>query len=415
MYMKRTVLILILCLLLSLAGCGPTTENGGTSSAVTVTDGPRLTERVSAQSDHTPVSPDRYYQYSFLSGTEKEAYDRIFRSIPEGKSVVDVSDLQIPKERANEVTQKIMADCPQFFFLSKTVSYTYSPDTGMLMEYHFLYNDGTAEDAFENGTLVHKADRSRIDGQIREFNRKVAQVLPLVPVSASAPEKEKILHDWIVSNTEYDTEAARIGADAPALPGAYNAYGALCEGKATCEGYAKLFQYLCYCVGIRGTQISGIADGGPHMWNGVELDGEWYLIDVTWDDPTGAEREYPVYSYYNLPATDMNKDHQPRESSLRIPECTSDALVYYRKYALYVNGSGTPENYRDVLDRTAATGEKFLTLYVGALQGDVKEYVSEQFFSENSALLGYIKEKGYSITFGRTYTIVGDYIYLTVQ
>jgi len=68
-----------------------------------------------------------------------------------------------------------------------------------------------------------------------------------------------------------------------------------------------------------------------------------------------------------------------------------------------------------VLDRTAATGEKFLTLYVGALQGDVKEYVSEQFFSENSALLGYIKEKGYSITFGRTYTIVGDYIYLTVQ
>lgn len=416
--MKYRITALLLCLLLlGFTACGPaeTSSDGGPSSAVTATDGVLLTQRVKAESAHTPVAPENYYQFSFLGANEKEAYTRMCRAIEGGKSLVDVSGLNIPQDRSARVTQAVIADNPQFFYLAKTISYTYNPETNALMEYQLLYTDGNAEDAFNAGTLVHNADKSLIDSQILAFNEKVNRFLASLPSDASAAEKEKRIHDYIVENVEYDTAAAETGASAPVLPRAYNAYGALCEGKATCEGYTKLFQYLCYCAGIRGTQVSGDADGGPHMWSAAEIDGTWYLVDVTWDDPVGGNRDFPVYSYYNLTAALMNRDHTPRASTLTVPECTSEDLLYYKTYALYTNGSGAPVNYPEVLDRVAKTGENYLSLYVGNLQREVKDYVGEQFFTEGAAILEYIREKGYPIAFKPTYVIVGDYIYLSFE
>lgn len=68
-------------------------------------------------------------------------------------------------------------------------------------------------------------------------------------------------------------------------PFAWNAYGALYEGCALCEGYSNAYKLLCDKAGIDCVSVSGSYDGGPHAWNLVhDTDGAWYMVDPTFDD-----------------------------------------------------------------------------------------------------------------------------------
>ena len=56
----------------------------------------------------------------------------------------------------------------------------------------------------------------------------------------------------------------------------------------------------------------GTADEIDHAWNLVELDGKWYHLDATWDDPMpdqgeDALHQYPELVYgSNMPETHNN-------------------------------------------------------------------------------------------------------------
>lgn len=70
-----------------------------------------------------------------------------------------------------------------------------------------------------------------------------------------------------------------------AYPFAWNAYGALYDGNALCEGYANGYKLLCDKAGIECVAVSGTYDDGPHAWDLVHgTDGAWYMVDPTFDD-----------------------------------------------------------------------------------------------------------------------------------
>ena len=55
--------------------------------------------------------------------------------------------------------------------------------------------------------------------------------------------------------------------------------------KVVCEGYAKAFKYLCDEAGIGCLIVEGALGGaGNHMWNLVQLDNAWYVVDCTNND-----------------------------------------------------------------------------------------------------------------------------------
>lgn len=74
------------------------------------------------------------------------------------------------------------------------------------------------------------------------------------------------------------------------------------DGLAVCEGYANVFEAFMFRLGIPCTNNSGHAKG-PHAWNSVKIDGNWYVIDVTWHDSTGG--------YYLTDANVGWPDHTP--------------------------------------------------------------------------------------------------------
>ena len=95
-------------------------------------------------------------------------------------------------------------------------------------------------------------------------------------------------HDWLTAHNEYNAEAASAGpyyAEDGYL--AWTPLSALSdEYQPICEGYSKAFKLICDALGIPCVTVDGTASGGGHEWNQVLLNGAWYAVDVTFDDPT---------------------------------------------------------------------------------------------------------------------------------
>lgn len=113
--------------------------------------------------------------------------------------------------------------------------------------------------------------------QVKKVDGRVASIASEL-TGSSDYEKVKAAHDYLILNCEYST----------LKDGAYNA---LFKGRANCNGYALAFQRIMDELGIPCLYLTG----DDHAWNAVCLDGQWYNMDVTWDDMGGREVGYDYF------------------------------------------------------------------------------------------------------------------------
>lgn len=155
----------------------------------------------------------------------------------------------------------------------------------------------------------------------------------IITESMSDYEKEKAIHDYIVTNVAYD-ESQDLS------PEVYTMYGALIKGSAVCHGYAESFRYLGYLAGLEAELVVGEAESRGstigHAWNIVILDGEAYHVDTTWDDPVGATQTSISYAYFNVTDEVLAKDHMWKREDY--PECSATKYNYFTYEALQVHG-----------------------------------------------------------------------------
>jgi hypothetical protein len=122
-------------------------------------------------------------------------------------------------------------------------------------------------------------------------------------------EKEKAVHDYLVVNTQYD-----LSQNVPEV--SHTPYGALINKTAVCNGYSDSFKIFMDMLGIPCDVVYGMAklpsgEAQAHSWNRVRLDGDYYLVDVTWDDPTPDRGQLVSYQYLNVTDEQMSKDRKP--------------------------------------------------------------------------------------------------------
>ncbi|MDD2362561.1 MAG: transglutaminase domain-containing protein [Oscillospiraceae bacterium] len=135
-----------------------------------------------------------------------------------------------------------------------------------------------------------------------------------IPVTGSSRyEKVLSIHNELATRISYDYSYSELS---------YNAYGALVDGVAVCEGYSEAFKLICdkydipciLVVGKGGTS-SGLQE--PHMWNAVKMeDNKWYGVDVTWDDQT----EYNNYIYRDYFLVGSSTEAKKFQNSLPFSE-----------------------------------------------------------------------------------------------
>ena len=127
-------------------------------------------------------------------------------------------------------------------------------------------------------------------------------------------QKVKAVHDWLCIHVAYDIDNYYAGT----IPEAsYSVVGPIKNGKAVCQGYAETFQQFMDILGIENEFIAGKATNptgytSGHAWNKVKVEGNWYYVDVTWDDPL-PDRQGTVYGYdyFMISEEQMNRDHYP--------------------------------------------------------------------------------------------------------
>lgn len=156
------------------------------------------------------------------------------------------------------------------------------------------------------------------------FEQKVSRILSGLTDTMSENEKELYLHDRLERMVAYVSST-----------NAHNAYGALVEGKAVCEGYAEAFQYLLQRAGIQSFIVTGssLSPGtnsyAPHAWNIVRIDNDYYHTDSTWDDQ-GANL---YHAYFNLTDEAILEDHIINPTVYPLPACKSESAQYFNKKA----------------------------------------------------------------------------------
>ena len=228
---------------------------------------------------------------------------------------------------------------------------------------HTLTISLTYKQAYKiNQGLKNNTAYSRLtaaDIQVLNVGRSI--VKKITNPSMTDFQKEIAIHDYIVNTTTYDVA----NAEANTLPRSrYTASGVLIDHVAVCEGYCEAFKLLLNLCNIKCDIVYGLSSDTPHAWNIVNLEGNWYMVDVTFDDPISltsenARKDALTYDYLNITNSQLRKDHTWDENAY--PKATNTKYNYYTYYCLVANNY---EEFKSVLARQFLSGQETAICYV---------------------------------------------------
>lgn len=142
------------------------------------------------------------------------------------------------------------------------------------------------------------------------YEQEVKKALAKIQPGMTKLDKIIAMHDFLCLNVAYDYENYLKNS----IPQeSYSAYGAMVKGKAVCNGYALAFNDLMKRIGVSSVKVNSSTMN--HAWNIVSLEGNYYHVDTTWDDPSVnvSYKDVPGlarYKYLLLSDSEMKKrDH----------------------------------------------------------------------------------------------------------
>lgn len=334
------------------------------------------------------------YFYNQLTDAQKTIYNQLWAAGPVAKVTTTLESGQIVGSdffdaldvAMDDVMMAITAlneDNPLFFWVN---SFSISAD-----EYDELSN-GSYTITKVSANIKYNSDYYTGWSDVKAKQTAVIEKLNTIKVNGiSRHEKLKSIHDYLATNIVYDSTIAESNI--------FDAYGALINGVCVCEGYAEAFKLLCDREGIPCLTVIGTGNGGAHKWNVVQMeDGEWYLLDSTWDDQTN----YTYYSYFLI----GNNTKAPFFNNSTV----ADSTIHIPNGKLFSNAS-TALAYPTLSDDTYGVG----VLRYGAkdIQFDAargvvmvgKDITSYVIFITNNSTSGFTRTRNGSGTTTSTLTV----------
>lgn len=275
-----------------------------------------VTNRVTYQSS----SSSKHFFYSQLENYSKTIYDGLVANkdnmktgtcrIEFGDSFDDLLMKSNGQDLLGEYYQSAIEaftyDNPEVFYLDPTKMFLNIKTTtmGNSQTYNVYIASRNGENYLASG--FNSAEQiNQCQEQINQIRNQV-----LAGLGGDTEKKIKYIHDYLVDNLNYDQTLSGNNI--------YNLYGALVNNSCVCEGYAKAFKYLLDEAGIDsviviGTGTNSKGETENHAWNYVAISGNWYAVDVTWDDPVaqggGTILSSYKYKYYLKGLASISKDH----------------------------------------------------------------------------------------------------------
>lgn len=273
--------------------------------------------------DTNTTAKQSRYLYEQLDDTAKAIYIKLYQNkenLKTGTYQVEFENAfqsLLSQEKGDEKLKKqyqsaieaLVYENPDIFYIDVTKMYINIEKITKIAgtKYNVYINNGSDITYLADG-FYSKEDVEEYEAQIEQVKNRIITNLQ----GKTDYEKIKIVHDYLIDSIEYEEDLSQNNV--------YDIYGALVRKKCVCEGYAKAFQYLMNELGIENTIVIGTGTNSKgetenHAWNYVKLDGKWYAVDVTWDDPIitggGTLTNKARYEYFLRGSNTMNQNHFP--------------------------------------------------------------------------------------------------------
>lgn len=348
------LLLVILTAAFGMSGCGVFNELFDIGPK-TMPEEKKPTEDPNREATDTREPREGSFGYESLPESLQEAYITVEEYINELSS----SEFTLYVDSTNEIDRVLDAyedDHPEEFWVNTRSRYSYLDygDGSFEVELNYLLSDEALQNAKQ------------------KLKTRVQTIADNAPESASDYELELYINDYIIDNCDYSLTADM----------RHTAYGALIDGKAVCDGYSKAFQILCNtfginCVGIQGDAAQFNAENGSddsgHMWNCVQIQGEWFHVDVTWND---GDYHIQRYAFLNLTTDKIKQTHtispmhgegDPGDNTFLntfVPECTSTEYNYYQRNCVTLTDLDDADDLIYALANAAAQKEEYFDFLI---------------------------------------------------
>ncbi len=217
-------------------------------------------------------TPDKLRKFQAVNpeGAEKT----IENGLKNFKSSIDISAYHFERYEFQEFFQEFVNRHPEFFYISNRYSISLS---GNYVNALFVYyvNPSTGQET---------TNTSELKKAVNTYENTVKEILSYVNSSWSPLEKALYLNDYLTINCQYDLTYKN-----------YDAYDALVSKTAVCQGYTLAYMDLLKRLGIPCEAVS--SNSMNHIWNLVKINGSWYHVDTTWNDPTPDYCGYTGHSF----------------------------------------------------------------------------------------------------------------------
>lgn len=242
---------------------------------------------------------------TYYSGAE----EYIASQLRQQKTQIDISAYQIPTGDIIYIYRSVMFDYPDIFYVNSAyIPYQYekSTNTVAVLRPQYIF------------------DKNKISSYINKFNKAAKKLISGIDSSYSDFQKALVLHDRIALNCKYKEENLK----------SFTAYNVMVSGKGICEGYCRAYSYLLSLVGVDSKCLNN--ESKQHCWSLVKLNGSWYHVDVTSDDPMPDTPGYVRHKFFLLSDSKLKSYNSSYHSGY-----TSD-ITYSSDYSCYsskYNGS----------------------------------------------------------------------------
>lgn len=230
----------------------------------------------------TTIYAKKTTYYSKLTSSQKNMYKKIRKTLDKTSKINNIKvTLNGNYKDMLRSVEALSADCPYYFSGELEIEFFYDKH-----ETEVTINSINSKKTIKNiKKNINKADLGGED--------ELATILNI--------------HNYLIDHVEYDFSNSPDNKK-------FSIVGAVINGKAVCEGYARTFKYLCDLYDIPCILATGYTEDEfsnqkiRHMWNYVRLDNEWYAVDVTWDDDINNPDPESKYSYFLIGENSIGND-----------------------------------------------------------------------------------------------------------
>lgn len=210
------------------------------------------------------------------------AKNAIIQAYKRYQTQIDVSQYQLYNNRDEASVSQIMTEVvnqtPGLFYTGMQFSKYVVVGTNQIKAIKLEYaNSFCNADGSVNISKIKK-----VQSQIRT---QVKKAMKCVKSGMSPLEKALVLHDYLITNTQYLEEESKEYR--------YSEWGVFLKGRANCQGYSLAYGILMQEAGIPVRYV--VSEEMLHMWNQIKIGGKWYHVDVTWDDPLDTRLKKDQY------------------------------------------------------------------------------------------------------------------------